>query len=704
MLDDVFCTIEEAALLEGISYTSLYKRIQRNSKEYITKKVPSTDGGKERVLVSISSLSKKARKIYKEKITADKEAKEVLIGRRITDEENPWYIEADYHWYVENYKEEYYKAVELAKQLEKFVEYSGSDKTGFAKEYAMSLGMSSRTLFRKTKAMLNGLAWAVKMNEKDGNDYSFYRVLALCTKPKKIKKYISLTEMEKVYIQNIWFDEKFARNHGSKAMAYEVYLKKAKMEGWEPVSYSTINRYIEDLMVGRATAHYLVAQGMRETKNKRMLKARRNTGALKVMEIIQGDSHTFDCWVKIKRSNGKESIIRPILSAFIDTRSRCLVGWGICEVPNSQVLKNILLNMIYEKEDPEVPFYGVPEYILIDNGKDYTAESLTGRPRNVRVDFDAETKGFYRSIGIKDDIRSLPYQAWGKAQIERFFLTVCNKFTRWLDSYVGTLTGSKTAGKIKKDVKKLNEEGKLMTIEEFSEAFGYWLKTVYHKSVHSGLKEQKEPVPIPIEVYKNAERYMKAPPPKSYAEMLLMKSSGALIRTTGIRKFGFDYQSPEFGERINEHVTIRWNPSDITRLYVYSNDGKKICEAISHELLAFGPKITEKALEDHIKMQKKQLKKSKEIIDEMQMSFEDRMANKMNELAEEQPLLTEKLKTEKGTGKVVSLPIDRQYRDSLKENKKVSEKDKKEKEPIRNEFFEKMANKAFEALEALENM
>ncbi|CAH8249920.1 hypothetical protein WJ0W_007106 [Paenibacillus melissococcoides] len=42
------------------------------------------------------------------------------------------------------------------------------------------------------------------------------------------------------------------------------------------------------------------------------------------------------------------------------------------------------------------------------------------RKRNERVSFDSETKGFYRSIGIKDDMRSLPYQPWSKAQVERF--------------------------------------------------------------------------------------------------------------------------------------------------------------------------------------------------------------------------------------------------------------------------------------------
>ena len=685
-------SVQEAAVLEGMEYHTLYRKIKRNPEGFSMVSEAPENGGKERILIDVTSLSKKARRAYKEKINVENEVKKMIVDENAASE-MPWYCDIDYQWYIDNNKKEYYKAVELAKSIEEFLKYSGPGKTEFAEEFAQRLDMSSRSLFRKSKAYLEGAAWAMKMSEEDNRNYDFYKVFALCTKPKQKGKYPSLTAAEKAYIENVWFDDTFAQNNGTMAMLYEAYLAKCKAEGWEPVSYPTINRYINGIMEENSSAHFLVAQGARKWKGTKMLKARRDTGALKVMEIVQGDSHTFDCWVLLTRENGTQSIIRPILSAFIDTRSRCFVGWGICEVPNSQVLKKILLNMIYEKQDPEVPFYGVPKYLLIDNGKDYTAESLTGRPRNVRVDFDMETKGFYRSIGVQDDIRSLPYQAWGKAQIERSFGTVCSMFTKWVESYTGTLTGSKTIGKVKKDVKKLAEDGKLMTIEEFSEKFAYWLKTVYHVRKHSGLKEQNEAVPVPIQVYTNGERYMQAPPPLSYAEMLLMKAEDALVRSTGIKKFGFNYLADELGNYVGKHVTVRWNPDDITKLYVYNTEGKKICEAPSQELLAMGPKITEKALEDHIKRQKRQLRQAKETIKEMQMPFEDRLAAKAEELGVEQPVMLQKLK--ENNPKVVAITADRQYKDSLKEKKN------KKNEPVQNKFFEQQADEVFAMLENL---
>ena len=690
-MQDNFITLEEAAEFEGVSYECLKMRIYRNQKVFKTKTEASDNGGKDRLFIEISSLSRKAKRAFKEKQNIKVDIKKMILEQNASDE-IPWYVDADYNWYIENKKKYYYEAVELARHIKEYLDYTGPNKTGFAEEIADKLGISSRSLFRKVKQYLEGSAWAMKMNQEDIKNYDFYKIFALCPKPKEKGLYPSMTDEMKVYIQNVKFDKNFAQNHGTVAMLYQALEGQSKIKNWDMPSYPTVNRYVNTLMEESSSAHYLLAQGTREWKRSKMIKARRDTGALMVMELIQGDSHTFDCWVSIKRDNGNISAIKPVLTAFIDTRSRCLVGWGISEVPDSQIMKKVLLNMIYEKSDCEIPFKGVPKYLLIDNGKDFTAETLTGRPRNVRVDFDQETKGFYRSIGIQDEFRSLPYQAWSKGQIERSFGTVCSTFTKWIDSYTGTLTGSKTSEKIKKDIKKMLENNELMTLEEFTEKFGTWLKDVYHKRKHSGLKEQNEPIPIPIEVYMNAEKYEKAAPPRSYTEMLLMKSEDALVRATGIRKFGFDYLADELGEYIGRKVTIRYNPDDVTKIYAYNKEGKKICEALSQELLAIAPKVTQKKLEEHMKKQKRQFKRAMQDIQDMQKPFEERIAEVADTLGNEKPVMLQDIK--ESDPKVVSLVNDRQFKDNLKEKKK-------QKEPIRNEFFEQQAEEAFAMLENL---
>lgn len=100
-----------------------------------------------------------------------------------------------------------------------------------------------------------------------------------------------------------------------------------------------------------------------------------------------------------------------------------IIGDVMCKDANSDVLKESLLKMIYHDAE------SVPECIYIDNGKDYTAKNMTGYDRNdrQRTGFDDATVGFYKSIGIQDYHRALPYYAWTKGQIERFFGTVCQE-------------------------------------------------------------------------------------------------------------------------------------------------------------------------------------------------------------------------------------------------------------------------------------
>lgn len=70
------------------------------------------------------------------------------------------------------------------------------------------------------------------------------------------------------------------------------------------------------------------------------------------------------------------------------------MGDVMCKDANSDILKQSLLKMIYSEPG------GVPEYLYIDNGKDYTAKTMTGRDRNDRsgMNFDNETMGFYKSM------------------------------------------------------------------------------------------------------------------------------------------------------------------------------------------------------------------------------------------------------------------------------------------------------------------
>lgn len=680
-----YVTINDAAQLEGISYKALQMKIRRNEEGFKLQTVPSENGGRDRVLVSVQSLSKKALKTYKASGIQNKNV-----------EEEPWYVYADYAWYQTKYKEYFYKGVELARYVREYLEYKGKNKTEFAKELAKKCAISSRSFHDKVKFYVEASAWAIKLEHETGENHDFIKVMAVCRKPREEDTFPSLTEELQAYIDNIYYDEDFARNNQTITNLYDDLQEVADMKGLEIPSYDTVWRYIKATQDEDGEgARDLVAKGLRYWKNKHRSKKYRDTGRLKVLEVLQGDVHTFDCWVAVKRSNGKMQAIKPCLVAWLDTRSRALVGWKIAENPDAQIIKESLINAFYPKKNEQLP-YGVAKYLLIDNGKEYTAETLTGRPRTVRFTFDNEIKGFYRSLGIEDDMRSLPYQPWSKAEIERFYGTVCTKFSKRMKSYTGTLTGSKTSAKVQKNIQKMLENGELMSIETFANLFEEWVVEKYHKRKHRGLMRQGEECPAPLDVFQKAERHYKPAPPLDYALSLLMKSETRKVSNASIQ-ITFEgnkvlYQHELLHKYNGKQVGFRYYPEDITKVFVYDEDGKKICEAVSYELLRIAPKVSDKAFVDHVKFQNKELKNEREIIKRRQMTYEEREEAKRTRLenAGKKKAGPELKSTSQ---KIVAIPDDQQYKDEV-----ASKKTKTNRKKPKNEYYDKQAERGIEEI------
>ena len=695
-MPDIYVTLSEAADLERVAYDAMKKRAQRGN-GLRTRLEKSENGGKDVVLVAISSLSKQARNAYKErqKLKQLSEQSAELPKETFPESQTPWYVDTDLDWYMEHYKEAYYKGIELGNIVRDFLQYDDRDRTRYAEEYAQEhLGKGARTLYRYTKTYLEASAWADKLNREDGSNYDFLKALSLCRKPKESGTFPSFSAEVKQVIKNIWFNKDFAANQGTREMLYGKLQEVAELNGWERIpSYQSVTRYITYLMEdgGMANAWFLASGGTREYKNKVMVKASRDTTGLQVMQIVMGDEHTFDCWVSYTSPNGVVSAIKPKLVAWVDTRSRVIMGDILCKDANSDILKRSLLKMIYSEPG------GVPEYIYIDNGKDYTSKEMEGRPRNQRhsLEFDDAAKGFYRSIGIKDDHRALPYEPWSKGQIERFFRTVCDKFTRWMTSYTGTLTGSRTSAKVNKDIKKLLAEGRLLTMEEFYGLWHKWLTEVYHHTIHSSLKKLGEEWTKPYDLFMNAEQYVKAPPPRSYATMLMMKSESVLVRNIGIVRWGYEYRADELCDYIGRKVDIKYDPDDITCIYVFDKDGKRICEAHSQELLQISPKVSQKALEEHIKMQKRQLKRDRKRLEEANIPLEaiNEQYKAFNSVTGGIDLMIGK--PGRKPGKLISLPADRTYQQnaSMRALEDVEEQD--------STYVNKSAHKALARLRAI---
>lgn len=688
---EAYVTLNEAAELEGIGYETIKKRVQRSPEKFHVTMEQRQSGGKELVMVAVSSLSKKARASWKEreKLKAVAEAP-VQEAEGMT--EAPWYVGEDIDWYIEKHNSEWYKAMEIGNIVREFLEYDEKGRTEYAETFAQErLGKGKRTLYRYAKSYMEAEAWADKLHKEDGGNYEFFKVICLCRKPKEAGTFPSFTPEVRQAIKNIWFNAEFAQNQGTKEMLYDKLNILKNINKWEKIpSYQSVVRYINYLMEDENmyNAWYLASRGTREYKNKVLVKGSRDTKSLKVMQIVMGDEHTFDCWVAYTHPNGKVTAIKPHLAAWIDMRSRAIIGDVMCKDANSDILKQSLLKMMYSEPG------GIPEYLYIDNGKDYTAKTMTGRSRNDRsgMDFDDETRGFYKSIGIKDDHRALPYEPWSKGQIERFFSTVCSQFTKWFTSYTGTLTGSKTFAKVNKDIKGMLERGELMSIDEFYQAWSKWLHEVYMARQHGGLKKAGEEWLTPLSCFENAERYEKAVPPRSYTTMLMMKSENRLVKNIGIQLMGMEYRSDELCDFIGQKVDIKYDPEDMATIYVFQK-GRKVCEAYCQELLQIAPKVPQKALEEHLKRQKRQQKRDRERLEEARIPFEE-----LNEQYVGFSETTGGIDLMKGgkqkKAKIVQLPGDRTFQNGFRPSKQEEPEEE-------NEYINKKAEDALKALRAL---
>lgn len=695
-MDEAYVTLNEAAELEGVGYETMKKRAQRCPDKYRIKSDQRAGGGKELVMVAVKSLSRKARDAY-----AERERVKALAegsGDGMAGEaplQMPWYVTEDVDCYKEQHEKAWYEAMELCNVIRDFLEYSSKGRNKYAEKIAREqTGKGLRTFYRNVRTYQEASAWAYRLEAQDGCNYDYLKVLALCRKPKESGTFPSFTPEVRQAIKNIWFNREFAANQGTREMLYDKLTQLAAINHWEKIpSYQSVVRYISYLMNegGMKNAWYLASHGEREYKNRVMGKALRDATVLMPMEMVMGDEHTFDCWVSYTYPNGRSVPVRPVLVAWVDVRSRMVFGDVICHHANSDILKESLIKMI------NTPGCGVPKYLLIDNGKDYTAKAMTGVPRAVRnipdSDYVDATGGFYYRLGIEDVHRALPYQPWTKTQVERFFGGVCSRFTRWLGSYVGTLTGTKTDAKIPKDIQRMHDRGELLTMEEFYEEWQEWLHGKYETHVHRGLKDAGEEWTKPAELFENVERYYKPAPPKSAQVTFMYREDNVHIYNYGFKRFGSVYDAPELRLHTGETLTIRYDRNDVSHIFVTDADGKPVCTAECRELLSFGDHVSEEALLKHIKEQNRQLREDRERLRDANVPFEE-LGDQYVGFSSFVGGIDLMIGHRPQKDKVVSIPLDKAYRNGFRADQKADSVEE-------SEYLNRKAEDALKSLRAL---
>lgn len=328
-----------------------------------------------------------------------------------------------------------------------------------------------------------------------------------------------------------------------------------------PRHYGTVDRYIASIPasvrdMGRMGTKYWEAQYMPKA-----LRAKPEN----VNEVWYGDHHVFDVFVL----DNQGKAVRPWLTAWMDARSGCMVGWALSMNPNSDTIMESLTRAIGRTKGS--PFFGAPLMTYIDNGKDYRCKRLEGdglRDYSIgrlNVDFGAEN-ALLKTLGI-GVTHAIPYRAWSKT-IERAFGTIER---RWIQGVLPGWCGHESKAR----PEQLNEDirnKKLLTYEQFCTYFIDTVMPEYHALKDSDGKS-------PMDIYLSSEK-ARGDEVVSWAVLSMTKQNRAQRRvgTTGIRFNGRTYMDPALHDHIGEVVTILYSGRDTDTISVMQG-AAFICEA-----------------------------------------------------------------------------------------------------------------------------
>ncbi len=194
----------------------------------------------------------------------------------------------------------------------------------------------------------------------------------------------------------------------------------------------------------------------------------RDYSKLKAGELWVSDHRQTDIVVM---HNGKP--VRAWATVWSDVKTRKILSCFLHpEAPNS--------DHIFQSFYQAVLKYGLPEAILLDNGKDYRCKDFAGGRTSHKVNVDeVKTRSMLNLIGVSVHF-ALPYRAQTKP-IERIFRDLITGFEVHLTGYCGGNIVEKPE-KLKNEIKK----GEIYDFEVFKANLNDYIENVYNNMPSQG--------------------------------------------------------------------------------------------------------------------------------------------------------------------------------------------------------------------------
>ncbi len=326
----------------------------------------------------------------------------------------------------------------------------------------------------------------------------------------------------------------------------------ARARGWNLPPDRTIRRYLE--RIPKSTRDYY-RKGESYWRQHYQWSVLRDYEEMDPGEVYVADHVQIN--VAVRHPSGRTTF--PWFTGWMDMRSRKILGWTLADMPSANTI-NLSLKHTIEK-------YGAPEHVIIDNGRDFSARHFSGgvsKRFRFKMDED-ETAGIYKLLGIEPHF-CIPANAQAK-NIERWFWTMEQGFEKAFQTYRGNNTLNRPENvdrriKAGKAVPEWNEIGCCM---------GNYVEIYNQDHEHQGHGMKGR---TPNEVW-NAyfETHAQRRVSPSSLRLLMMKSSKPVkVGRFGVRAFEQFYESPKVMDYHGQEVVYRYDPQDLSMIYVYTKE------------------------------------------------------------------------------------------------------------------------------------
>lgn len=401
-------------------------------------------------------------------------------------------------------------------------------------------------------------------------------------------------------------------------------------DGWEWPSRPHVSRMVNE----RISRQEIVLAREGKDAWEKLFKApmEQDPDAWGAGERWDADHSRFDCFIRVLRG-GFWKAERAWLTAWIDWRTRRLMGWMVTTSPDSGSVRTSLLHALRTGASP-------PRIAWLDNGKDFASATITGATKKERRTRREARRllenvgrlgaahtcdgpvmlGLLGLLGIEVHFAQ-PYNHNGKSRIERFFRIMHENFCRLQPSWCGSKPGDRDRDSLDRV---LEDVSALPTLEEFAarfDTFAGWYNQWDERSIDDLVVDGERLSPDAF--YTRCLAVRRVLPDPSALTLLEQRWSRPLAvtkRGVGLRfrgrtvRYGSTHTALDDFKRSGRKVFVTLDPQDVSSVRVFDERMRFVCVAELNGAYG-GENITKEAMDEAVSIRRAQHRRAKERVD-----------------------------------------------------------------------------------------